>query len=98
LEISPPPPEQYYITTGKKSDGKKVSMLNTRSKTGRDHYQHFFDQHHQQVRELMRKQKIPLFQLSTNDDLLLKIQQNLGQSRQRASSFSSSITPAKVAT
>ena len=80
LEISPPPPEQYYVT-----DGEKVSLLNTSAKKGREHYQSFFDQHHQQVRELMRKQKIPLFQLSTHDDLLLKIQQNLGQSRQRSS-------------
>jgi len=80
LEISPPPPDQYYVT-----DGKKVAVLDTRSQQGRKHYQNFFDHHHQRVRELMRQQQIPLFQLSTSDDLLLKIQQNLGQSRQRAS-------------
>ena len=82
LEISPPPPDQYYVT-----DGDKISLLNTRSKKGNEQYQSFFDQHHQQVSELMRKHKIPLFQLSTSDDLLLKIQQNLGQSRQRSSSM-----------
>lgn len=86
LEISPPPPDQYYITTGKNGDAEKVALLNTRSKKGQEQYQSFFDQHHQQVKELMRQQKIPLFQLSTSDNLLLKIQQNLGQSRQRSSS------------
>ncbi len=82
LEMTPPPPEQYYVT-----DGKKVGVLDTRSKKGRENYQSFFDQHHQQLRELMRKQQIPLFQLSTSDDLLLTIQQNLGQSRQRKASM-----------
>ena len=78
--MSPPPPDQYYVT-----DGAKVARLNTRTPKGQDHYQSFFDQHHQQVKALMQWQKIPLFQLSTNDDLLLIIQQNLGQSRQRSS-------------
>ena len=80
LEISPPPPNQYYVT-----DNKDVALLNTRSKEGEMHYQYFFDRHHQHVKTLMQKHKIALFQLSTSDDLLLKIQQNLGQSRQRSS-------------
>ncbi len=79
LEISPPPPDQYYVT-----DGKKVALLDTRSKTGQTQYQRFFDQHHQRVKALMNQQKIALFQISTSDDLLLKIQQNMGQSKQRS--------------
>lgn len=98
LEISPPPPEQYYVSNGSRdaasnttsdttsdTNNTQVAVLDTRSKTGREQYQNFFDQHHQQIKRLMRQQKIPLFQLSTSDDLLLKIQQNLGQSRQRSS-------------
>ena len=79
LEISPPPPAHYHVT-----DGKKIASLNIHSQKGKEQYQSFFDQHHQRVNNMMQKQKVPLFQLSTSDDLLLKIQQNLGQSRQRS--------------
>ncbi len=79
LELAPPPPERYTVT-----DGKSNGVLNTKSRKGHDKYQKFFSQHHQKIQQLMRKQNIPLLQISTADDLLLSLQKHFGNSKQRA--------------
>ena len=80
LELSPPPPERYAVT-----DGTNIGILNTRSKKGRKKYQNFLSQHHHKVQELMRSHNIPLIQLSTEDDVLLALQRNFGNNKQRSS-------------
>lgn len=79
LELAPPPPDRYAVT-----DGKSSGVVNTKSSKGYDKYQQFFSQHHQKIQELMRKQNIPLLQLSTEDDVLLALQRSFGNSKQRA--------------
>ncbi len=79
LELAPPPPDRYAVT-----DGKGSGVVNTKSIKGHDKYQQFFSQHHQKIQELMRKQNIPLLQLSTEDDVLLALQRSFGNSKQRA--------------
>ncbi|MGK0271280.1 MAG: hypothetical protein ACI88H_001938 [Cocleimonas sp.] len=79
LEIAPPPPDRYAVT-----DGKSSGVVNTKSREGYDKYQQFFSLHHQKVEDLMRKQKIPLLQLSTQDDVLLALQRSFGNRKQRA--------------
>ena len=79
LELAPPPPGHYTVT-----DGESSGIINTKSKNGQKKYQHFFQQHHFNIQELMRKQNIPLLQLSTADDLLLTLQHHFGNSKQRA--------------
>lgn len=78
LEIAPPPPDRYAVT-----DGIANGVVNTKSKKGHDKYQKFFNQHHLKIQELMRKQNIPLLQISTADDLLLTLQRHFGNSKQR---------------
>jgi len=62
--------------------------LNTNSKKGRQRYEQFFSQHHQSVKDLMRRQNIPLLTISTADDVLLTLQQHFGQAKQRSSVLS----------
>ena len=76
LEISPPLPNQYSVT-----DGEKTGSLNTRSKRVSKKYQAAFNQHHEKLVQLMQRHKIPLVQLSTADDLLLKLQQSFGDTK-----------------
>lgn len=76
LELAPPPPDRYAVT-----DGTASGVVNTKSKKGHDKYQEFFNQHHFKVQELMRKQSIPLLQISTADDLLLTLQRNFGNKK-----------------
>ena len=78
LEMVPPPPERYAITNGEDS-----GVLNTRSKKGRKKFQEFISQHHQDIQELTRKYNIPLIRLSTEDDVLLELQRNFGNSKKR---------------
>ncbi len=79
LELAPPPPDRYAVT-----DGESSGVVNTKSRKGHDKYQQFFSQHHQKIQDLMRKQNIPLLQLSTEDDVLLALQRSFGNSKQRA--------------
>ncbi len=88
LEITPPPPNQYSVT-----DGKKTGTLNTRSKKKSKQYAQAFDQHHQKLKALMSRQNIPLLQISTADDVLLKIQQHFGGAKNKTSIPSSSNNP-----
>ena len=78
LEIAPPPPNLYNVT-----DGKRTGLLNTRSKKVRKQYAETFQQHHQKLKDIMTRNSIPLLQLSTTDDLLLKLQQNFGSAKPR---------------
>ena len=87
LELAPPPSDRYIVTDGK----GKYGVLDTRSKKGRKDYQHFFTQHHQSVYELMRRQKIPLIQISTADDVSLKLQKYFGAKHRAASSSTTNI-------
>jgi len=79
LELTPPPANRYRVTNGVGQSG----VLDTRSKKGLQSYQDFFAKHHQQVHELMRRQQIPLIQISTADDVTLSLQKYFG-SKQRA--------------
>lgn len=87
LEVTPPPPNNYTIT-----DGKQTGVLDTRSKKCSQHYSESFNDHQQQLNNLMMMHKIPLMQLSTSDDLLLKLQQNFGH-KKRASSAANKSAP-----
>lgn len=78
LEIAPPPPNLYNVT-----DGKRTGLLNTRSKKVREQYAETFQQHHQKLKDIMQKNNVPLLQLSTTDNLLLKLQQNFGSAKPR---------------
>jgi len=78
LEIAPPPPNLYNVT-----DGKRTGLLNTRSKKVTEQYADTFKQHHQKLKDIMTKNSVPLLQLSTTDDLLLKLQQNFGSAKPR---------------
>ena len=78
LEMAPPPPERYAITNGEDS-----GVLNTRSKKGRKKFQEFISQHYQGIQTLTRKYNIPLIRLSTEDDVLLELQRNFGNSKKR---------------
>jgi len=79
LELTPPPPDHYAVT-----DGKSSGVVNTKSNKGHDKYQRFFSQHHKKIQDLMRKQNIPLLQLSTADDFILALQHSFGSRKQRA--------------
>ena len=91
LELAPPPPDRYAVT-----DGESSGVVNTKSKKGNDQYQTFFNQHHLKIQELMRKQNIPLLQISTADDLLLTLQKHFGNSKQRAPINTSNKTQIRV--
>ena len=79
LELTPPPPNRYSVADGVGKSG----VLDTRSKKGKQNYQDFFAKHHQQLHELMRRQQIPLIQISTADDVTLSLQKYFG-TKQRA--------------
>ena len=69
LEMTPPAPNAYTIT-----DGNNTGILDTRSKQVGEQYANTFKQHHQQLNQVMLRHNIPLIQLSTADDILLKLQ------------------------
>jgi uncharacterized protein (DUF58 family) len=91
LELLPPPPNRYIVADGSGKSG----VLDTRSKNGKQNYQQFFTQHHHQVHELMRRQQIPLIQISTADDVTLSLQKYFG-TKQRAA-ISNTTTVRQVA-
>ena len=69
LEQAAPPAGRYAVT-----DGQQEGILDTRTSKARNDYNHFFQQHHQRIRELMRKNKIPLLTVSTADDVASRLQ------------------------
>lgn len=77
LELAPPPPARYGV-----SDGQHTGILDTRSATARQTYVDFFAQHHQALRELMRRRAIPLLQLATDDDVA-SVLRRLGAAQSR---------------
>ena len=79
LEQSAPPAGRYAVT-----DGKHEGILDTQSKAGIAHYNQFFQQHHASVQELMRKNKIPLLQVSTADNVPASLQKYFGSARRQA--------------
>jgi len=83
LELNMPPAGRYGVTNGKQS-----GVLNTRSKKGKRSYQAYFSKHHRIISELMSKQKIPLLQISTNDNPAAVLQKQFGTARQRSSILS----------
>jgi len=87
LELSPPPPNRYIVSNGVDKSG----VLDTRSKQGKQNYQHFFSQHHQQLHELMRQQQIPLIQISTADDVILSLQRYFGTKQRTAISNTTTV-------
>ncbi len=72
LELAPPPAGRYGV-----SDGLQQGILDTRLAPVRQAYETFFHRHHQAVRELMRRQAIPLLQLSTEDDVSQVLQRGV---------------------
>ena len=81
LELAPPPSGRYGVT-----DGEHSGVLDTRSSTGRQSYNDFFQQHRQVLQETLQKRAIPLLQLSTADDVVATLQ----------AQFGNRITPAAV--
>ena len=86
LELVPPPPGVYGIT-----DGRYDGILDTRSAALRSTYQAFFSEHHEAVRELLRKHAIPLMVLKTSDDVAERLRCDL------AGALAPALTPTKVA-
>ena len=79
LEQSAPPAGRYAVT-----DGNQEGILNTESKAGKSHYNDFFRQHHMAVKELMRKNKIPLMIISTADNIPATLQKYFGSTRRQS--------------
>ena len=73
IELAPPPPGRYGVT-----DGQHSGILDTRSSTGQQGYNDFFQQHRQVLRETLQKHAIPLIQLSTADDVVAALQTQFG--------------------
>lgn len=74
LELTPPPPGRYGVT-----DGLHPGVLDTRSNSGRQDYNDFFQQHRQSLQKLMRKFAIPLLPISTTDDAASVLQSAFGK-------------------
>ena len=90
LELTPPPPERYAVT-----DGKNSGVINTKSKKGQNKYSDFFSTHHQALAQLMRRQNIPMIQLSTEDNVLLSLQRHFGKKQQRSPITTTSVVQNK---
>ena len=69
LEESAPPDGRYAVT-----NGEEEGVLETQSRRGKEQYNHYFQRHHKRVKELMRKNKIPLLRISTADDVPARLQ------------------------
>ncbi len=74
LEVSPPKAGRYTITDG--SEKSKTGVLNTRSQKGREKYEAFCEEHHQNLKEMLNLYNIPLLQISTADDVTKVLKQN----------------------
>lgn len=79
LEQAAPPAGRYAVT-----DGEHEGILDTRSRKAQSAYNQYFQQHHQRIRQLMRKSKIPLLTVSTADDVASCLQ-GYFSSRKKAS-------------
>ncbi len=66
LELAPPPAGRYAI-----SDGRRTSILDTRSRQVSRHYADYLARHHAQLQELARHARMPLLRLTTEEDPLL---------------------------
>ncbi len=64
LELTPPPAGRYGVT-----DGQTSGILDTRTGKSRQHYEDYFQQHQQTLKNLMQQRTIPLLQLSTTDNV-----------------------------
>lgn len=73
LEMTPPPPSQYGV-----SDGENTAVLDTRSVSGQQHYDAFFQQHQQKLQQLMFQNATPLLRLSTTDNIVSALQAQFG--------------------
>jgi uncharacterized protein (DUF58 family) len=85
LEQSAPPAGRYAVT-----DGIQEGILDTQSKAGKSHYNDFFSQHHSTVKELMRKNRIPLMTVSTADNVPATLQKYFGSAWRQAVAGSAS--------
>lgn len=74
LEKTAPPAGRYGVT-----NGQRQGLLNTASARGRDQYKDYFTRHHQQLADTMRRHKIPLLPISTEDDIPLTLQSWFGK-------------------
>ena len=72
LELAPPPPGRYGVT-----DGLHTRILDTRLRPLRDHYRHYFAEHHGRIYELTRQRNIPLITLATHDDIVSEFRRGL---------------------
>jgi uncharacterized protein (DUF58 family) len=73
LELASPLPGRYGVT-----DGEHVGILDTRSETGRQHYNTFFQQHQKRLQQVMQQCAIPLLPLSTTDNVVSALQARFG--------------------
>ena len=72
LELAPPPPGRYGVT-----DGLHTRILDTRLRQLREHYRHYFVEHHGRIYELTRKRNIPLITIATHDDIVNEFRRGL---------------------
>jgi uncharacterized protein (DUF58 family) len=73
IETQLPERGQYQV-----SDGDKIIRLNTADRSLRNTYQHRFDAHRTQLQKLCRQNRMYYLSISTQDDVLLSLQQGLG--------------------
>ncbi|MCC7325188.1 MAG: DUF58 domain-containing protein [Burkholderiales bacterium] len=71
LEVSAPLPARYGVTCG-----SRAGVLDLRTASARRAYQDHFSRHHEAVAQLMRKRAIPLWRLSTDDDVAMRLRRH----------------------
>ena len=86
LEKAAPPAGRYAVT-----NGQRQGLLNTASSRGRHQYNDFFIRHHQRIGDIMRQHKIPLLQISTDDDIPLTLQSWFGKSSRTQNTQSAAV-------
>ena len=83
------PIEMDLPATGdyKVSDGTTELVLNTSDPELRKHYHNHFEQHQQHLAQLCKQHRMYLLPLSTEDDVLKKLQQGLGIQASKSTQF-----------
>lgn len=81
LELAPPPPGRYGVT-----DGVQQRILDTGSAAQREHYAAFFANHQRRLSERLQRRSIPLLSISTQDDLVAALRQQLATAAPRIGS------------
>ncbi|MBS0358675.1 MAG: DUF58 domain-containing protein [Proteobacteria bacterium] len=72
LEINPPPPNFYAVT-----DGKEIFTFDSSSNSFRKNYQKQFNDRRSELQTLLKKQRIPLIEMQTDQSVVKTLQKHL---------------------